>query len=92
MATKNKAQIGMDDRIISNSELLALLEERESLREAARAFRNKDKDAKDAVMKLDEPMPYRIGRFIISETKREGRHIDFEVSPSSSVKITTADE
>ena len=73
MPTKTKAQVHMDDRMVSNSELLALLEEREDLKEGASAFRNKDKDAKNAIIKLGEEPPYRIGRFI--PTSRENTRL-----------------
>lgn len=62
---KKQAQIALEDRIISNSELLALLEEREHLKEAARAtvktYREKDKQTQKAIEKLNEAMPYRCG-------------------------------
>jgi len=92
MVTKTKAQVHMEDRLVSNSELLALLEERETLKEGALAFRNKDKDTKNAIIKLGEEPPYRIGRFIITQKTHQARHVDFDIQAGASVKISRADE
>ena len=92
MAAKKKAQVSMDDRVVTNSELLALLEERETLKEGAARYREKDKQTKDAIQKLDEPMPYRVGRFIITSRQHEGRKVEFETAAGTSIKIETADE
>lgn len=89
---KKKAQVSMDDRIVSNSELLALLEEREHLKDGVAAYRAKDKQTKDAITKLGEEMPYRCGRFIITEAKHDARHVEFDAEAGQSIKIQTADE
>jgi len=92
MPTKKKAQIGMDEKIVSNSELLALLEERETLKEGASRFRAKDKEAKDAILKLDEEPPYRIGGFLITKKNHNGRHVEFDINSGTTIKIDKAEE
>lgn len=91
MATETKAQIGMEDRIVSNSELLALLEEREHLKEGAAVYRAKDKAAKEAIIKLGEEPPYRIGRFLITKKSREARTVEFEIQAGESVRISNTE-
>jgi hypothetical protein len=92
LVTKTKAQIHMEDRMVSNSELLALLEERETLKEGATAYRDKDKATKNAIIALGEEPPYRIGRFIITRKEHQARHVDFDIQAGASVKIARADE
>ncbi len=92
MTSKKRAQIGMEDRVVSNSELLTLLEERETLKEGAKAFRAKDKHTKDTIKGLDEPMPYRVGRFLIDKTERPARSVSFETNASVGIKISRADQ
>jgi hypothetical protein len=82
----------MDDRIVSNSELLDLLEQRETAKVGAANYRAKDKDAKEAIIKLGEEPPYRIGRFIITKRSHNGRHVEFDTEAGSTINIARADE
>ncbi len=89
---KEKAQISLDDRIIKNPELEAKLEERQGLKESAAAYRKADKEAKVLAEALNEPTPFRVGRFIIDKTTRPPKTVSFETDGSSSITIKTADE
>ncbi len=95
MAAKKKAQMSMDDRVVSNSEVLALLEEREDKRDALAAFRKADKDAKEAVKKLiadGEKPPFRIGPYLISQKEHEERHVEFEITGGTTIKIQNTED
>jgi hypothetical protein len=82
----------MEDRIVKNPDLQAKLEERQKLKSATAAYRKVDSEAKGLIEALKELMPFRIGRFIIAKSKREGRSVAFEVEPSEGISIKTADE
>ena len=87
MPAKKKAQVGLEDRIVSNSELLALLEDRELMKEGVRSYRQKDKAVKAAIVELGEETPFRIGPYYIDKKRTEGRHVEFEVDPGSRIVI-----
>ena len=92
MATKTQAQIGLDDRIITNPELEKLLEERQERKAQAKEFRAVDKKAKETINALNEVPPYRIGRFVISRETVKAKSVAFETSEGSRVSIKTVDE
>ena len=88
---KIKAQMSLDDRLVDNPELLELLENREALKVGARDYRTADKVAKAKIKTLEEPMPFRIGRFIVDKKERGSRSVSFEMAASESISITAAD-
>lgn len=92
MATKKKLQISMDDRIVQNNDLNQLLEQRETLKVGVSEYRQVDKKTKEFITKLKEVLPFRIGRFIISETKREAKSVAFDVDASCSIRISALEE
>ena len=96
MPTKKTAQVSMDDRQVSNSELLALLEEREHVKASASevnsAYREKDKAVKDTITKLGEKLPFRCGPYLISERKNEPRHVEFDAEGGTSISIKNTED
>ena len=92
MATKKQAQIRLDDRILQEPEIEAMLENRQDLKEGATAFRKADKEVKSKLSSLNQPMPFRIGRFIIDRQVRGAKHVEFDSEAGSTLKIKTADE
>ncbi len=97
--TAKKSQLSMDEKQVSNSELLALLEEREdkkeAVREVAQEYRDIDKQTKELIAKLAtdpkyEP-PYRVGPFLITKTKRESRHVEFDTAGSEGIHIANTE-
>ncbi len=92
MAVKSKAQISMDDRRVDDSELEQLLEDRQAAKEKVSAYHDADKKAKAKITTLKETMPYRCGRFIISERTMPPRSVEFETKGSNSVSIKLAEE
>lgn len=92
MTTKVKAQIGMDDTILENPELDKLLEERQVLKKSASEFRKADKAAKDKIQTIQTPMPYRVGRFIISKKPVAAKDVKFQTADGTRVDIKAVDE
>jgi hypothetical protein len=88
---RTKAQIGMDDKIVSNPELEALLEKREKLKEGQAAYRAVDKEAKEKLLKEPTIPPYRIGRFVISKNIRTPHEVNFTTEAGESISISLAD-
>ena len=92
MASKQKSQIGMEDKWVKDPELEALLEKREKLKAGQQAFRATDKEAKEKLAKVTEPVPYRIGRFLISKNIRKRHEVNFTTEAGESISIALADE
>ena len=92
MATRIKAQVGLEDRIVDNPELLEMLENRQELKAATKEYRQADKKAKDKIASIQTEMPYRVGRFIISKQAISARSVSFETNPGSRIAIKTVDE
>lgn len=92
MVTKAKPQIGLEDKIVTNPELLALLEDRQERKTQAKEYRAVDKKAKEAINALNEVPPYRIGRFLISRETVKAKTVAFETNEGSRVSIKTVDE
>lgn len=90
--SSTKPQIGMDDTIIENPELLRLLEEREDLKESVANYRAVDKKAKGMIQGIETPTPYRVGRFVIDRSKVAPREVNFEIAEGFRFTIKTADE
>lgn len=88
MATvKEKAQIGMDDNVVENQELLNILRAREELKDKAAAYRTTDKDAKDKIKSLKLKFPCRVGEFLIDMKPTESREIEFTTKPGNRISI-----
>lgn len=92
MATKVKAQISMDDRILKDEELENLLEERQELKQSVSDYRKADKKAKAKIATIQTEMPYRVGRFIIGKTVVPEKDVAFTTGESIRINIKTADE
>jgi len=92
MATKVRAQISMDDRIVKNEELEQILEERQELKQSTSDYRKIDKKAKDKIAKITTELPYRVGRFIIGKQHIEPKSVAFETGETNRITIKTVDE
>lgn len=92
MATKTKAQIHMDDKILDNPELLRLLEDRQELKRGVSEYRAMDKKAKAMIATIQTPTPYRVGRFIISIQSVSAKSVSFDTAAGSHFTIKTIDE
>ena len=92
MTTKAKAQISMDDKIVHDDELEALLEKRQSLKQEIADFREADKNARKKIGMVSVEMPFRCGRFIISESMSHPGHVEFDKAGGTRLTIKTADE
>ena len=53
--------------MVDNPELEKLLEERQELKQSVSDYRKADKKAKSEIQKVQTPLPFRIGRFIIGK-------------------------
>jgi hypothetical protein len=91
MAAKVKAQISMEDNIVDNPELLKLLEDRQEKKQSASEYRKADKAARDAISKITTPMPYRVGKFIISKQEVAAKTVEFETGATERIAIKTID-
>ena len=89
---KAKAQISMDDRIVKDGELEALLENRQTLKGGIADYRQADKDARKKIGMVSVEMPFRCGRFIISESMSHPGHVEFDKAGGTRLTIKTADE
>jgi len=91
-----KAQVSMDDTIIRDEALESDLETRATLHEQVKknlgAYNEFDKKVKAQLAKMEDQMPFRVGRFIISKVDREARHVEFDAEGSSSISIKPADK
>lgn len=88
---KAQPQHALGETVVENTELLALLEERETLKQGAADYRAKDKEAKGALAGVEEKTPFRVGRFVIDRQATAGRTVSFETA--AGVRLTIkADE
>ena len=92
MATKVRAQISMDDKVVSNLELEKLLEERQELKQSVSNYSKADKKAKAEIQKVQTPLPFRIGRFIIGKQEVAAKSVAFETGKATRITIKTVDE
>ena len=92
MVTKVKPQIHMDDNIVRDAELEEMLEERQSLKEQVSGYRKKDKDVKAKLAPMEEQMPFRCGRFLVSLGKVQPREVSFEINGGTRITIKTIHE
>jgi len=92
MATRVKSQIRFDDTILENPELEGLLEERQALKQSAKDYRGADKKAKDKIQTIETPLPYRVGRFIISRRDIPAKSVSFDTEAGTRVNIKAVDE
>ncbi|MCI0582328.1 MAG: hypothetical protein L0227_05425, partial [Chloroflexi bacterium] len=77
-------QIAMDERVVDDDELNGLLEKRlraaDDKREVAKVYKAADVAAKDkiALLALEVGQAARVGRFRITKTATEPRHVEFD--------------
>ena len=92
MAVKNKKQIGLEDKIVSNSAVLELLMIRENMKGALHNYNEADRQAKAAIEAIEDSPPYRIGPFYIERNHRKGRHVEFDTQDKAGISITKIEE
>ena len=98
MATKAVNQLGMDETLIENAELEAVLEERLRLQtiagETRKRFEEQNEIARGEIEKLElgEGLVVRIGRFRITRSSVQGRSVAFETEPTTRVNIKVIGE
>lgn len=92
MASRVKAQIHMDDKIIKDDGLEKLLEKRQELKGSVSEYRQADKKAKEKIQTITTPLPYRVGRFIISKQPVAAKSVAFETEEGTRVNIKAIDE
>ena len=94
MTTKTKVepQIHMEETIIEDAELEHLLDERQEAKEAVAEFRKLDKEAKGKIQALTQPMPVRIGRYIIDRQPTPARSVSFDTTPGTRITINKIGE
>lgn len=86
-------QIGMDERVVEDDELVGLLEKRLRLRDDAsevrKAAKAADEEAKAALAKypLEDDQAIRVGRFRIAQRRVEGHAVSFETEGKSRLQI-----
>ena len=91
-------QVGMDERVIEDSELEAALEERlsrkNSYSELQRQYGEADKRAKGLVeaLGLSTGEVIRVGRFRIEKRATAGRAVSFETKPGSRISVSVDEE
>ena len=85
--TKVRAQVHMDDVVINNDGLLQMLEEREEKKKAASEYKSVDKEVKDKINSLDTPLPFRLGRFIITRAPVSAKSVSFETAQGTRINI-----
>uniref|UniRef100_A0A6M3KMT3 Uncharacterized protein n=1 Tax=viral metagenome TaxID=1070528 RepID=A0A6M3KMT3_9ZZZZ len=92
MAVKDRAQIGLEDTWVRDAELEELLEDREVKKERLAEYREADKKARDKIAALEQPMPYRCGRFVINKTVLGPRAVEFETEGGERLSIKLAEK
>jgi hypothetical protein len=70
--------MAFDEKVIQDPELEAFLEARESVAEAHATYREKTKAAQARVKELGTEGAFRCGRFAISVSPKESRHVEFD--------------
>jgi hypothetical protein len=94
MAATADPQHGLFDREVEDGDLVSALEKRETLntkrKDATAAYKEQHEKVKallDAYELGDEEI-VRIGRFLIKNSRSEGRSVSFETSPSVRTRIS----
>lgn len=85
--TKERIQIGLEDRLCNDKELEDLLEQRQILKEKVTEYNKKDKDTKKKIAEIKLELPYRCGRFIISKMKTDARDVEFHTVEGERISI-----
>ncbi len=92
--TKPKAQVkaqpqrSMDEtQIVENEQLEALLDKRQDLKESVREHTKLTKEAKTIIAGIEIPTPYRVGRYVISKTLTDAKHVEFDTDAGYRVNI-----
>lgn len=94
MAISDKAQLGMDERVIVEDTLERLLEDRlraaDARSEVNKVFKDKDAAAKDriATLGLETGDVVRVGRFRIAKSAVPEKHVEFDTDASSRISIS----
>ena len=88
---KAQPQQELGETLVENTELLALLEERETLKEGATAYRGKDKEVKTALAGVEAKTPFRVGRFVIDRKAVPAKDVSFSTEAGFRLDIK-ADE
>lgn len=93
MAIRDQDQLALDETLIEDEALEALLEERLRRKviadETRKSFEEKSEEAKVEIERLELPAgaAVRIGRFRLTRTETPARTVSFESAPSSRVSI-----
>jgi hypothetical protein len=82
----------MDDKIIKNPELEKTLEDRQQAKAAMSEFKKLDRDAKQQIRSCEEVPPFRVGRFLITQTNTPPRSVSFEAEGGTRLNIKLAGE
>ena len=89
---KDSPQIGLEETIVENEEVERMLDERQDLKPEVQRYNNLNKELKEKLNGIETPTPYRIGRYIISRSTTEGRHVEFDTSGGTRYSIKFAGE
>lgn len=95
MTAKAKGQVGMDETVLEDPELEALLETRAKRAASKLAltadYKKADKAAKEALAKVTIPEEgaIRVGRFRITKSTTAANHVEFDTEAGSRVRIAT---
>ena len=89
---KAQPQHELGETVVENTEVLALLEERETLKEGAASYRTADKAAKGALAGMEAKVPFRIGRFVIDRKPTVSRHVEFDTDAGIRLSIKADEE
>lgn len=98
MPTGPKEQLGFDEKVVEDARLLAALEERETAKGRVRAERQVLTKIDDEVririgdLDLGVDTAVRIGRFRITKTMAEARHVEFDSEAKERISIKLADK
>lgn len=91
MAVRKRAQVGLEDTWVRDAELEQLLEDREEKKKGFVEYNDADKKARGRIATIVTPMPYRCGRFVISETIVEPKTVQFDTDGSKRLNIKLAE-
>lgn len=89
--SKTQEQHELGETLVENTDLQALLEERETLKDGAAQYRSKDKEVKTARAGVETPTPFRIGRFVIDRRAVAAKDVSFSTDAGYRLNIK-ADE
>ena len=88
---KDKPQHELGETVVENTELLALLEERETLKQGKADYEAANKRAKEMLAGIETPAPFRVGRFVISRQATAPKTVSFDTPAGFRLNIK-ADE